>query len=64
MYDAPGVPKGEGLLTGRDVKTHEQLPYSVDVENVGHIGETSGFTELTLAWKSTANIKYQQKTLI
>lgn len=48
MHTPTGIPEGQGLFAGWDVKAHEQLAHGVDVENVRHIGEASGFTELAL----------------
>lgn len=45
---SPRVAKSQGLFAGRHVEAHEQLTDGVDVENISHVGETSGLTELTL----------------
>ena len=50
VHAPPRVPEGQGLLAGRHVEAHEQLAPRVHVEDVCHVGEPRGLTELTLAW--------------
>lgn len=63
VHTAPRIPKGQGLLAGRHVETHEQLAYSVDVENIRHVGQTSGLTELTLTWRIKTMDRFKTNSL-
>lgn len=51
VHTSPRVAEGQGLFAGRHVEAHEQLAHRVDVENIGQISKTSGFTELALTWR-------------
>lgn len=53
MHTATRVPKGERLFAGGHIKAHQQLPHSVDVEDISQIGQAGGLAELTLTYSET-----------